>query len=196
MLDPTAPSASIDRARHTADLIKTRASDVGRWANPANLARSWSGRAKLAAAYIPSGSRVLDLGAGNMELGNFLPPGCTYIPADIVSRCEGCLVADLNAGVFPEIEADCTTILGVLEYLHRPEQTLREAAEHAKRLIFSYVTFWHGSTEYRRGMGWVNDFRRADLDAMLTVSGWKIEAAQTLKLRWRTREYLMACSLA
>ena len=110
-------------------------------------------------------------------------------------RCEECLIVDLNAGEFPSVEADCVTLLGVLEYLHCPEETLRKAAEHVGRLIFSYATFWHGRTDYRRGMGWVNDFRRADLDAMLARLGWRIDAVQNLKLRWCTREYLIACSL-
>jgi hypothetical protein len=113
-----------------------------------------------------------------------------------VSRCEGCLIVDLNAGEFPNVEADCVTLLGVLEYLHCPEETLRKVMEHVGRLIFSYATFWHGRTDYRRGMGWVNDFRSDDLYAMLASLGWRIDAVQNLKLRWRTREYLIACSLA
>jgi len=195
MFDPTAPKSSLGRARQTADLMRARSSDVVRWADVTSLARSWSLRAERAGAHIPGGSRVLDLGAGNMDLQNHLPLGCTYIPADIVSRCEGCLVVDLNAGEFPDVEADCVTLLGVLEYLHSPEETLRKARERVGRLIFSYAAYWHGRTDYRRGMGWVNDFRRADLEAMLARLGWRIDVVQNLKLRWRTREYLIACSL-
>ena len=72
---------------------------------------------------------------------------------------------------------------------------LKQPSDPASLRKAAYAAFWHGRTDYRRGMGWVNDFRRADLDAMLARLGWRIDAVQNLKLRWRTREYLIACSL-
>jgi hypothetical protein len=152
------------------------------------------GRAKIAAAHIPAGARVLDVGAGNMALRGFLRSGCVYTPADVVKRCDDCLVVDLNAGQFPDVRAHYVTLLGVLEYLHCPEAVLRESAKHADHLIFSYVTHWHGAQATRRGMGWVNDFTLADIEHLAESAGWKIDAKRLLKLRWRTREYLMVCS--
>jgi hypothetical protein len=178
----------------TAALIKSGSSDIARWADPANLARSWSNRAKAAAARIKPASRVLDLGAGNMDLLGFLRPGCKYIPADIVSRGPDCFVVDLNADEYPAIDVDVTTLLGVIEYLHRPDRVLRKAAKRSKMLIASYVTNWHGSVQQRRGMGWVNDFRRDDLVKLFSGAGWSIAEMRTLKPRWRNWEYLVVAT--
>ena len=63
-------------------------------------------RAPLVAAVIPDGARILDLGAGSMVLKSYLKTHCTYIPADIYDRGEGCIVVDLNKYEFPDASYD------------------------------------------------------------------------------------------
>jgi hypothetical protein len=188
------PHSSGKRATETKELMRRGESDRSRWAMPDSLASAWRTRAARAAALIPPGSRVLDLGAGRMELRQFLPAGCTYIPADIVPREEGCLVADLNKGEFPDVSVDCVSLLGVLEYVHAPDRLLARCAQSADRLVLSYCVYQHGSTDRRRGLGWVNDMRLGELERVLTEAGWRVEKTQRLKLRWTNSEYLLLCT--
>ena len=194
MLDLSGPHSSSSRAQRTQGLIAEKGSDFARWSNAASLAAGWSKRAAKAAKLIEPDSIVLDIGAGSMAFGSWLPDGCKYIPADIVSRSEGCLVVDLNAGEFPDVRADVVSMLGVLEYLHDPATVLAKASKSHPTLIVSYVTRWHGTESYRRGLGWVNDFTKSGILGLLSNSGWQIDAAHLLKMRWRTREYLFRCS--
>jgi hypothetical protein len=131
-----------------------------------------------------------------MELRHFLPAGCTYIPADIVARpnCPEAIVVDLNKGEFPSMSVDCVTLLGVLEYIHAPAHLLALCAKAADRLVLSYCAYQHGSIDRRRGLGWVNDMRLAELERMLAQAGWTVKKAQRLKLRWTNSEYLLLCA--
>lgn len=65
-----------DRLRRSRELIATGASDIARWNDERNLDPVWDGRARIAARLIGQGSRVLDIGCGNMALEAFLPAGC------------------------------------------------------------------------------------------------------------------------
>lgn len=175
------PLPNEERARQTEVLMREKRTDVARWAQPENLATQWDARAEMAARLIPPGQRVLDVGAGAMALKALLPEDCRYTPADVVSRCEGCLVADLNKGEFPPGEYDWITLLGVLEYVYDVEGALRRAAAAAPNLVVTYCTFVGGDPLPRRGLGWVNDLERAAFEAMLQAAGWRFEPGAEVK---------------
>src|SRR5689334_13067530 len=76
-------------------------------------------RAQLAAQFIPSGARVLDLGSGGGEaLADLMPLGCGYQAADAIVHSKGSLIGDLAGGEFPThaaTQSDIVVMLGVLE---------------------------------------------------------------------------------
>jgi hypothetical protein len=190
------PQPTIERARETEALIARKATDTARWAALDSLATQWDARAAMAAEWIPAGTRVLDVGCGAMALGGLLKPGCSYFPADVVERRPGAFVADLNAGAFPPGSYDWVTFLGVLEYVHDPAWPLRRAGEAAPNLLVTYCTHVGGEVAIRRGMGWVNDLTRADFEALLAATSWRIERVRDVKRGPTNVQLMYACRRA
>jgi hypothetical protein len=175
------PQSTVNRARETEALMARKATDVPRWSQFENLATQWDARAAMAAEWIPPGARVLDVGCGAMALGALLKPGCNYVPADVVERCPGSLVVDLNRAEFPPGNYDWVTFLGVLEYIHAPLWALTRAHAAAPNLVVTYCTFVGGDTALRRGLGWVNDLTQADFEDLLTAAGWRVDRTAEVK---------------
>jgi hypothetical protein len=173
-----------------------RASDRVRWSNPASHRPEWKTRAELAAKLIAPGSRVLDLGCGKMRLGELLPDGCTYVPADLEPLSPGVQRVDLNRGEFPDDYYDYVVLLGVLGYLHEPVAVLRRAREHADRLIVSYKVAKKRDRETqrrRRRDGYFNDFDDRALADVFAQTGWEVESAQAYSDDERTRQDVFLC---
>jgi hypothetical protein len=129
-------------------LVAEQATDVDRWSNRESFPPQWAYRASLAAQMIAAHSRVLDIGAGAMDLEKVLPEGCEYQPSDLVSRDERTIVCDLNKGEFPQgAAADVVTVLGVLEYITEPLELLRKVRALNRPLVCSYSITDGGAQE-------------------------------------------------
>jgi FkbM family methyltransferase len=170
------PADPATRARTTALLIEARSSDGARWANPHELVAGAVERAAAAAKHIPPGSRVLDLGAGQMALKRCLPGGCHYTPADLLARSADCQVVDLNQQQFPTGRYDCIVLLEVLEYLHDVPWVLKRCRETAPRLIFTYHVRTNEPLEERRQRGWFSDLDLEAVDNLLRGAGWGVDS--------------------
>lgn len=141
-------------------VIQAGKSDVERWLNPAQLEAAWEPRAVAAAALIPAGTRVADIGCGAMALERHLPFGCTYLPVDLVARDERTIVVDLNVdGLTPNAlgNADIIVLLGVWEYLYKPSRLFTELAATRRPIVCSYCPLDLSPRQDRRALGWVND---------------------------------------
>ncbi len=126
-----------------------------RWADPketyghANPQRAREVADKLVAFGVGS---VLDIGCGNMKLGEFLgPAGIRYIPADVVARSPECLVVDLNRDPVPVADTECAVMIGVQEFLNDPARVLQDVAAKYARILITlsplqtiYEQVWHG----------------------------------------------------
>jgi hypothetical protein len=98
----------------------TGRADYDRWSSPQGLEAWWDERTKMLAAYVPPGTCVIEFGAGRRSLEAFLPPGCRYIPSDLVDRGPGTLVCDLNHRPLPSLTAlapEVAVFSGVFEYI-------------------------------------------------------------------------------
>jgi len=190
------PTPTQERAQQTEQLIRERGTDTARWAQAESLATQWDSRAELAADWIPAGAKVLDVGCGAMALEKLLRPGCTYVPADVVERRQGCYVVDLNKQEFPPGLADWVTFLGVLEYVHDIDWPLTRAREAAPCMVVTYCAYTGGDTTIRRGMGWVNDFTQAEFEAVLARNGWRPDRRQEVKRGPTNIQTMFGCSRA
>ncbi len=152
--------------------------DIERWSNPANLQPAWNARARLVADFIPSGATVLDIGCGAMALEQFLPPGCSYLPCDVVKRDERTMVCDLNAGQFPSAQnVTHISLLGVLEYIHDWQNLLRQLRALRLPLILSYCPTDFTAHLHRSTLGWINHLSLEELCTGLSEAGFQIQTS-------------------
>ena len=150
MPSPLVPSTSVEDLGAQADVARWRALpelDDRRRA-------IWRRRARLAASLVKPDSRVLDLGCGEMLLGDELPEGCRYVPSDCVPRDERTMVFDYNRELPPLGDYDYVTALGVAEYLVDPARFFAELSDYRTTLIFTYhpLELWGGGDP--RQLGW------------------------------------------
>ena len=95
-------------------------SDYRRWKDIRNLEEWWDSRTKGIVQFIPKNSRVVEFGAGRLQLELYLDSSCSYVPSDLVDRGRGTIICDLNQRPLPDLrhlEADVAVFSGVLEYI-------------------------------------------------------------------------------
>jgi hypothetical protein len=159
-------------------VIASGQSDLTRWSDPAQLEPAWEARALAAGDIVAAGTRVLDIGCGAMKLERYLPFGCSYVPMDIVRRDERTIVADLNAGCIPDSAlADCDLIvmLGVWEYLYRPDEMFAACARAGRAILCSYCDTASTAHLDRRALGWVNDFTQDEFVELARRYGYRAQ---------------------
>jgi hypothetical protein len=165
------------------NLAVERKTDIARWSNAAALEHAWDARAEIAAAYVPAGAHVLDLGCGRMALRSFLPKSCRYRACDLVARDPGTIVCDFNAGEFPvaaAAEADVIVMLGVLEYIADADAFFQRLSDSRCDLVMSYCATEFSATLDRPGLGWISHFGLADLAALFERHGYRVERTERI----------------
>ncbi len=167
----------MDEALRRKQTIAAGQTDIARWSDPKQLEPAWEARAATAAAFVPAGTRVLDIGCGAMALERHLPFGASYQPCDIVARDARTIVADLNASGAPldaVAKADLVTMLGVWEYIYDPGKLFAALAATGKPILCSYCdAALTPDVERRRTLGWVNDFTLAQFIEVARAQGYQ-----------------------
>ena len=137
---------------------------------------SYPDRNALMAQLVPAGRTVLDVGAGQMTLRQYLPPGCAYTPLDLYPRSPDTLVCDLNKREWPAGKWDVAVCSGVIEYVADPEWLFDRLAESAGLVIASY----HGAatSERGRGYGFLTEMSPGQLPEVARRSGLEIVEVQ------------------
>ena len=144
--------------------------DSGSW----NPSRKWDLRADYAAAFIPKGLAIMDVGCGSMYFEKSARP-CYYLPVDIEARDERMRVHNLDDAPLPSewIEAvDLVSFLGVFEYVTDPAAHLRHVAAHGRPVLCTYNV-----AERRNSRSYTNWVSTLDTDAFeqaLTEGGFTI----------------------
>jgi hypothetical protein len=152
-----------ERILRTQKFIYEQSTDIDRWSDHQNFPSQWSLRAKVASKHFEPSWRILDIGCGSMELERELPNSAVYVPADIVVRDSRTIICDLNNGCYPNVEADCVVLLGVLEYIHLPQHILSQIALRWPRLLLSYNCAERDAGRNRLAHGWFNSLRTCDI---------------------------------
>jgi hypothetical protein len=157
--------------------------DRKRWARNAAQSPPWDGRNILIVRHIPPNATVLDLGAGAQTIRTHLPPGCRYVPCDIVRSSPDCIVCDFNRGIYPPLDRayDFTICSGVLEYLREPLEFLRRISAYSPSFILSYQPAEADGSDKlgRLSDGFVNHLRKEELESLLEQAGYRHEQVDT-----------------
>jgi len=156
-----------------------RQTDMARWSDPASLEPAWDARAEAAAGFVAAGTRVLDLGCGNMSLQQFLPFGCSYRGCDLVSRDSETFVCDFNKGQFPTeaaAESDLITMLGLLEYIADVDAFFADLRASRRDVVLSYCATDLSGALDRPALGWLNHLSFVDLAELFDRHGFRITA--------------------
>ena len=106
----------------------------------ADKPHSWSKRNVEIVKYIPNNCSVIDFGCGNREILGYLSP-TKYLGIDIEPTAN--IVADLNQMLPTDIPQgwDVGLLLGVLEYVNDPDQTLKNIVGYADQFfVLSLIT--------------------------------------------------------
>jgi hypothetical protein len=134
-------------------------------------------RAELAAQFIPTGARVLDLSA-NTVLQALLPAACSYSGICRASKKPAAQVCDLNAGEFPTEAAsqcDVIVILGALEHVADVENLFTHLRFCKRDIILSYCATDLAKNTDRAALGFANHLSYYDLAMLFDRYGFRIE---------------------
>lgn len=152
-------------------------SDADRWAKAENLYSHWNQRTETLASWVEENARVLEFGAGKLQLEPCLKEGVVYMHTDIVARREDTLVCDLNLEPLPDFpKHDYAVFSGVIEYLHKPEKVLEKIRqEGSHHVVGSYAhPLEHHGKFFRQEQGWVNVYSKAELDDLFEAQGYRL----------------------
>jgi hypothetical protein len=163
-------------------------------------------RAELAAQFIPSGARVLDL-SDDTTIERFLPNGCSYKGSGRVSKKRSQLMYDLNAGDFPTeaaTQCDVVVMLGALERVADVENLFTHLRFCKRDVILSYCATDLAKDLDRAALGFANHLSFYDLAMLFDRYGFRIECTAPLDetqvlMRITPSEWLApvaACSVA
>jgi hypothetical protein len=140
-------------------------------------------RAQLAVQFIPSGARVLDLGAGGGEtLRDLMPLGCGYQAADSIAHGKGSVICDLIGDLagreFPThaaTQSDIVVMLGVLEQVADLENLFTHLRFCKHDVILSYCPTNLLSGRDREALGFANHLSYFELAQLFDRYGFRIE---------------------
>lgn len=100
----------------------------------------WKKRTQFIAKLIPKGSAVVDLGGGLCHLYKYLEDP-KYISIDVDGWTDQTVIADFNKGEYPDLHPQYNQYIvaqGVIEYMKKPKEFLREIHKYGDILILSY----------------------------------------------------------
>lgn len=162
------------QAKKTLELRKAKLSDYERWKQTEELFVDWNQRTAILASMIPQGANIIEFGAGNMALKDYLPPDCTYTPSDIYKRSEGMLECDLNGRIEFDLAAfDTAVFSGVFEYVYDVDKVFLQLAKSVKNVILSYACSDISNAD-RLKSGWLSDFSKSEMEDIFEKYDYEI----------------------
>lgn len=164
-----------NRSQKISQLREQKKSDVERWECNEQLFEDWNERTKILGDYINSHSRIIEFGAGNMFLKDYLKNYEIYTPSDVVKRFEETVVCDLNETLTINL-LDYNTVVfsGVLEYVYDVDKVFAQFNTEIKQIVMSYCCSDIVKLT-REKNGWLSDYTYAQLVQIFEKYNYKIE---------------------
>lgn len=162
------------------DDIAAQGSDRARWGRRDSYKPGWGGRSEVAAALTPDGARVLEIGVGLGVFRSLVEGRCAYLGADLAPLDARTLPLDLETDAPPPGPFDVVVLLGVVEYLTRPEAALAKLTRAAPRAIVSYCCLRAdvdigAASPARAARRWLNHFDQKAFEATLERANWRLQ---------------------
>jgi hypothetical protein len=136
--------------------------EFSRWHTDPKTWPDWNSRYELIGKMVKQLESVIEFGAGRGDLKHYLPKYCSYIPTDKYQH-EGILKLDVETDpIIPGCEV--AVFAGVLEYIKDIENVIDKIWDIGiDKVVFSYSPYQNQSIDWRRGNGWINDFKEYEL---------------------------------
>lgn len=162
------------QARNTLELRKSKLTDYERWKQTEELYVDWNQRTAILASMISPGANIIEFGAGNMALKNFLPSGCQYTPSDIVQRNLNFIKCDLNETIPFDLSTYTTAVFsGVFEYVYDVDKVFLQLSDSLDIVLLSYACS-DISTANRLNSGWLSDYSKKELEEIFEKYDFQI----------------------
>jgi hypothetical protein len=190
MIDSIRKTKNRARTLVKAAVTLVRRNDISLWHKVAHSGPpTWDQRNEIIGKLVPAGSSVLDVGCGAQTLKRYLPADCKYQPSDLIKSSPEVIVCDMNSGLYPEtgVYYDYVICSGVLEYMRDPEDFLRRIPKLGRTVILTYNPLADDGSKIERlgnGWGWVNHFKRAELEELFARMGLKWSVQHVDKLQY------------
>ncbi|WP_396601587.1 hypothetical protein [Algibacter sp. R77976] len=157
------------------ELVDNKQTDYNRWRKDNELHENWNERTTIMANYISPSSKIIEFGAGNMFLKEFLAPNF-YTPTDIVKRFDETVLCDLNKPIEINLKKYETAVFsGVLEYVHDIDFVFNQMHDNKiKQVVVSYCCSDIIKVS-RDKNGWLSDLKKADLISVFKKYNFAIE---------------------
>lgn len=154
---------SENRLETITTLREQKKSDIERWSLNEQLFEDWNQRTKILGDYIKSEARIIEFGAGNMFLKNYLKNYSKYTPSDIIKRFDETVVADLNDTLSINLsDYDTIVFSGVLEYVYDIENVFSQITPEIQQIVLSYCCSDILKLS-RLKNGWLSDYTQKQL---------------------------------
>lgn len=162
------------QSKATRQLRKDKKTDYSRWKKKEQLFEDWNERTELLASMVKPQAVVIEFGAGNMALKNYLPSGCQYTPSDIVERNSDFIKCDLNETIPFNISIyDTAVFSGVLEYVYDIDSVFKQFPLELEQVLLSY-SCKDISSANRLENGWLSDYSRKELETIFAKYNYKV----------------------
>jgi len=154
---------SENRLETIATLRQQKKSDIERWSLNEQLFEDWNERTKILGDFIKPKAKIIEFGAGNMFLKNYLKNYSKYTPSDIIKRFDETVVADLNETLSINLsDYDTVVFSGVLEYVYDIENIFSQVTPEIQQIVLSYCC--SDIVKLSRPInGWLSDYTRKQL---------------------------------
>ena len=168
-------SRFLEVKRKTIKLRQQKKSDIDRWSNKNELLENWNERTAILGDKISERASVIEFGAGNLALKNYLPKNCTYQASDLISRNDNILACDLNKDIEIDLSEYNTVVFsGVLEYVYDIEKIFQQFPETITTVILSYACS-NISSAPRLKLGWLSDYTKEELESIFKSNNYLVE---------------------
>lgn len=151
-------------------------SDISRWKNSEQLFKDWNDRTSILGGFIKPNAQIIEFGAGNMYLKEYLKEYGSYTPSDIVKRFDETIVCDLNKPIsFDLSKFDVVVFSGVLEYVYDIDSIFNQLKSNGINQIVMSYSCADIVTLSRVKNGWLSDYTKIEIEKIIEKYNYKIQ---------------------
>ena len=137
------------------------------WGKSSSYNPNWIQRAKIAAAIIPNGVKVLEAGSGVGDFAKLISSRVNFQGSDLEPLNKNFLRLNLDVDEIPIPEVDYFVFLGVFEYLKYSQNAAIKICQVTQNIVCSYCCkkeeFSDSKfTNARRSRGWSTDLSKSE----------------------------------